>query len=150
MDYVGISAHQSSKATGKEVSSKSWIFGDSFLMSQISEKGIPYSLFRQLQESGPLHLQEWADIIGLSSKTLTRYRKDDKVFEEEHSAVILCVTEVLSLGMEVFGTCKKLRDWLEAETFALGSRTPLSLLGNAYGRDLVLNEIHAIEHGIFA
>lgn len=126
------------------------IFQDSLLMNEFSEGGIPYSLFEKIQEAGPLTLQEWADILGLSSKTLTRYRKEGKVFQPWHSSVILQMTEVLSAGMEVFGDRSKLYQWLTNDTFALGSRSPKSLLTNSYGRELVLREMVHIEHGIFA
>lgn len=126
------------------------VFQDPLLMNQVSEDGIPYTLFQEIQEAGPLTLQEWADILGVSSKTLTRYRKEDKVFQPWHSAIILQVTELLSLGMEVLGDKDKLRGWLIEETFALGGRSPLSLLTNAYGRELVIRELTNIEYGIFA
>src|SRR5680860_106552 len=104
------------------------VFQDTLLMNQVSEAGIPYSLFQQIQEAGPLTLQEWADILSISSKTLTRYRKEGKVFQSWHSAIILQVTELLSLGIEVFSDKDKLRSWLIEETFALGGRSPLSLI----------------------
>ncbi len=126
------------------------IFQDTLLMNQVSEAGIPYSLFEKIQEGGPLTLQEWADILGISSKTLTRYRKENKIFQPWHSAVILQMTELLSLGIEVFGDRDKLYHWLMKETFALGGRSPQSLLTNGYGRDLVMRELTHIEYGIFA
>lgn len=126
------------------------IFQDTLLMNHISEEGIPYSLFEQIQEGGPLTLQEWADILGVSTKTLTRYRKENKIFQPWHSDVILQMTELLSMGIEVFGDGNKLYQWLSKDTFALGGRSPQSLLTNGYGRDLVLREMIHIEHGIFA
>lgn len=125
-------------------------FQDMLLMNDVSEAGIPYSLFAEIQQAGPLLLEEWANILGVSSKTLTRYSKDNKVFQPWHSAVILQITEVLTMGLEVFGDRLKLSDWLSGDVFALGGRSPLSLLTNAYGRELVLRELYAIEHGIFA
>ncbi len=77
------------------------IFQDSMLMNQVSEDGIPYTLFQQIQEAGPLTLQEWADILGISARTLTRYRTENKLFQPWHSAVILQMTELMSLGIEV-------------------------------------------------
>ena len=132
------------------ISSDSEIFQDALLMNQVSEEGIPYSLFQQIQEASPLMLQEWADILGISAKTLTRYRKENKIFQPWHSAVILEMTELLSLGIEVFRNRDKLHHWLVKDTFALGGRSPLSLLTNGYGRDLVMRELTHIEYGIFA
>lgn len=147
--YMKSDRQQASPTISVRISDESTIFQDTLLMNQVSEAGIPYTLFQQIQEAGPLTLQEWADILGISAKTLTRYRKEDKVFQPWHSAVILQVTELLSFGMDVFITRDKLYHWLEKSTFALGGRSPLSLLTNSYGRDLVMREMTLIEHGIF-
>jgi putative toxin-antitoxin system antitoxin component (TIGR02293 family) len=132
------------------VSEAAGIFQDTLLMNHFSEEGIPYALFQQIQEVGPLTLEDWADILGISSKTLTRYRKENKIFQVWHSAVILEMTELLSMGMEVFGDREKLHHWLLKDSFALGGRSPISLLTNGYGRDLVMRELTLIEYGIFA
>ena len=147
--YVGLSSQEVSRHD-QETDGPGDFFADALLMNQISEAGIPYRLFAQMQEAGPLLLQEWADILGLSPRTLTRYSQEDKVFSPGQSAVILRLTEILSAGMEIWGTKAGLRNWLLRETFALGGRSPLSLLTNGYGQDLVLRELNAIEHGLFA
>lgn len=125
-------------------------FQDMLLMSELSEAGIPYRLFSGIEQVSPLSMEEWADILGLSTKTLTRYNKENKVFQPWHSAIILQITEVLTIGLDVFGDLRKLRNWLSEDNFALGGRSPLSLLTNNYGREIVLRELYAIEHGIFA
>jgi len=148
--YMKADLQVASPAVLEGVSGDAEIFQDTLLMNQVSEEGIPYSLFQQIQEAGPLTLQEWADILGISSKTLTRYRKENKIFQPWHSAVILEMTELLSMGIEVFGDPDKLYRWLVKDTFALGGRSPISLLTNGYGRDLVMRELTLIDYGIFA
>lgn len=126
------------------------VFGDVYLMHKISQKGIPFTIFQKTLRLSPLQMQEWAAILGLSTKTLTRYNQSNKVFEPERSAIILDITEMLEIGMEVFGTGEKLRDWLTTDNFVLGSKTPMSLLEDAFGRELVLRELYAIDQGVFA
>jgi uncharacterized protein (DUF2384 family) len=56
---------------------------------------------------------------------------------------------VVAKGEEVFGE-DPLRVWLKETNKALGGKTPLSLLASDFGIDMVLDELHKIEHGIIS
>ncbi|MEM0995601.1 MAG: MbcA/ParS/Xre antitoxin family protein [Bacteroidota bacterium] len=44
----------------------------------------------------------------------------------------------------------RLRSCLETPNFSLGKMKPIDLLRNSFGKDLVLGELHRIDHGILA
>ena len=66
---------------------------------------------------------------------------DEKIFE---------LAEVTQLGAQVFDSRKQFYDWLNTPSFALGSFKPIDLLSNSFGKNIVLNELHHIDQGIFA
>ena len=113
-------------------------------------KGIPYRLFRLLQEKTPFTEEEWADVLGISLKTLQRYKASkNHIFKPAHSEKILELAEVTSLGNSVFGA-EKFYLWLQTSNFALGNLKPKELLKDSYGKELVVEELQHIDQGIFA
>jgi uncharacterized protein (DUF2384 family) len=56
---------------------------------------------------------------------------------------------VTALGLEVFDTPEEFQAWLNAASPALGGKMPLELLKDSYGQELVIQELHRIDQGIF-
>jgi putative toxin-antitoxin system antitoxin component (TIGR02293 family) len=119
-----------------------------FLVHVIRE-GLPYIVFDLIRESSPFSMQDWAGFLDISSKSLQRYKARKSQFRSIHSEKILELAEVTHAGMEVFNDRDKLRQWLEAENYALGGMRPLDLLKDSYGKELVLSELTRIDEGIF-
>ena len=57
--------------------------------------------------------------------------------------------EVTAIGLEVFDSHGDFASWLNAPSHALGNMKPAELLKDSYGKELVLNELHRIDQGIF-
>jgi putative toxin-antitoxin system antitoxin component (TIGR02293 family) len=49
---------------------------------------------------------------------------------------------------EVFEDPKAAAAWLRLESVALGGKTPFELMESEHGRNLVIDELGRIEHGI--
>ena len=113
-------------------------------------QGIPYYLYELIKEKTPFKQEDWADFLGVSERTLVRNKaKVDYVFESIPSEKILELAEVTSLGRDVFDSEKQFYLWLNTPNFALGSLVPFELLKDSYGKEMVMNELHKIDYGIF-
>lgn len=113
--------------------------------------GIPFSVFNQLREEVPFSDEEWAVLLDISLKSLQRYTKDGThVFKVIHSERILEVVEVCELGLAVFENPETFYKWCQLEMPALNHISPLNLMRDSYGKSLVMDELHAIAHGVFA
>ncbi len=111
--------------------------------------GIPYSLFNLIQDYTPFTENDWADFLGISTKSLQRYKLAAKHhFKLIHSEKIIEIAEVTKAGLDVFGSIEKLKLWLNTPNYALGSLKPIELLKDSYGKDLVISELTRISHGI--
>ncbi len=120
-------------------------------MFKTIRKGIPVSLFQTIKESAPFSDMEWADLLNISTKSLQRYQNDPThVFKPIHSEKIMEMTEVSLLGQDVFDTPEQFAEWLKTPSLALGKMKPTELLKNSYGKEMVVDELHCIDHGIFA
>ncbi len=122
---------------------------DKMLIIAAIRAGIPYSLFELIQNQTPLSDNDWADFLGISTKSLHRYKTSDQHhFKAIHSEKIIEIAEVTKVGLDVFGNMDKLKLWLDTPNFALGKLKPIELLKDSYGKELVLSELTRINYGI--
>ncbi len=113
-------------------------------------EGIPYSLFKVIVAFTPFNEEDWAEILGVSTKSLQRYKKDvDHRFKSIHSEKIIEMTEVTALGLDVFDSSHQFYLWLTAPSYALGGHLPKDLLKDSYGKEMVMDELNRIDHGVF-
>jgi len=126
------------------------ILADKFLLVQIIREGIPFSLFDLIKVSTPFTESDWASILDLSSKSLHRYKAENGFnFKPAHTEKILEMAELTKVGLGVFGTMDAFKRWLTTPSFALGGMKPMELLLDSFGKNLVLDELIRVEHGIF-
>ncbi len=122
---------------------------DKMLIIAAIRAGIPYSLFELIQYQTPLSDTDWADFLGISTKSLHRYKTSNQHhFKAIHSEKIIEIAEVTKVGLDVFGSMDKLKLWLNTPNFALGKLNPIELLKDSYGKELVLSELTRINYGI--
>jgi putative toxin-antitoxin system antitoxin component (TIGR02293 family) len=128
----------------------SQLFQNKLLLTFAIRNGLPYAVFELIQLHSPFSLQEWADLLNISYKSMQRYKAQQARFKPTQSEKIFEVAEVLELGTEVFGNIEKLKLWLDTTSYALGNMKPVELMHDSYGKELVLAELVRIDHGIFA
>lgn len=121
-----------------------------YLLMEAARSGIEYTFFNQLLNKIPITLNEWADILHLSNRTLQRYQKQKKNFETLQSERILEIAALYKYGEEVFGESEKFEGWMNSKIIALGGVKPKSLLDSSYGITMVKTILGRIEHGIFS
>jgi putative toxin-antitoxin system antitoxin component (TIGR02293 family) len=111
-------------------------------------EGVPYSLFSVLQDYTPYSEKDWAEFLNISTKSLQRYKQSSKNFKPLQSEKIIEMSEVTNIGLDVFGDIDKFKLWLNTSNFALGKLTPMELLRDSYGKEMVIGELTKINHGI--
>ena len=113
-------------------------------------RGISFASFENIIKKYSFSLQNWADFLHISNKTLSRYQKESKTFDALQSERILQIEILYSKGEEVFGDRENFTIWLETKNLALGDILPLDLLKTSFGINLLLDELVRIEHGVLA
>ena len=147
--------YMAGKAFKKKISAGSGFdfarfFADKINIIEAIKAGISYNLYESLSAYVPLAEADWVQVLGISSKTLQRYKAaGDHVFSPIHSEKIIEMAEVTYMGNEVFGAEDKFRLWLNAPCFALGGYKPKELLISSYGKEMVLGELTRLHYGIF-
>ncbi len=134
----------------KEITYKKFL-ADKMLLVHSIRIGIPYNLYEMIKSRTPLNTEDWATFLGVSSRTLLRNKaKRDFVFEPLSSEKILELAEVSLLGTEVFDSEEQFYSWLRSPNFALDQMRPFDLLQDSYGKEMVMNELHKIDYGLFS
>lgn len=127
------------------------VFTDRIRLVKLIETGLAFSDFNILRSSLPFNNSEWATYLNVSVKSLQRYEKESQSkFKPSHSEKIIELAEVAFRGIEVFGSVEDFATWLKTPSPAFNHQTPNSLLVNSYGKELVLDTLGRIEHGIFS
>ena len=112
--------------------------------------GISYSFYSKIKELSPFSEKDWADFLGVSTKTLQRFKnKENHLFRPQHSEKIIELAEVANFGNEVFDSNEQFYVWLKSPSIVLGNMTPLELLKDSYGKEMVMEELNRVDQGIF-
>ena len=119
-------------------------------LMELVRKGLKYTKFLMITKNSPFNATDWSAFLHISERTMQRYAKENKVFDTVHSEKIIQITMLYDYGTGVFGSRDKFNSWLETPNLALGKNTPKSLLDNAFGMELLKDELTKIEHGVLA
>lgn len=134
---------------GNNVKQFNVLGANSFDMLTLSRQGLPKSGLMALAQKISLTLNEFANILHLSERTLQRY-DDNAIIKTEYAEKAVELARLYTRGQEVFGSLDKFKTWMKTPLHAFKGEAPVSLLDTSIGFDMVFKELGRIEHGIFA
>jgi len=120
-----------------------------FNIVQLTRQGLPKRVLMGLAKKISLTLQQLANIMHISERTLQRY-DDDAIIKTEYAEKAIELARLYTRGEEVFGSMDKFKTWMGAPLLVFNGESPLSLLDTSAGFNMVFTELGRIEHGIFA
>ncbi|WP_461453257.1 type II RES/Xre toxin-antitoxin system antitoxin [Mucilaginibacter sp.] len=120
-----------------------------FNIVQLTRKGLPKRVLLSLAKKISLTIQELANIMHISERTLQRY-DDEAVVSSEYSEKAIELARLYTRGNEVFGSIDKFKLWVRTPSVIFNGEAPLYLLDTSAGFNMVFTELGRIEHGIFA
>lgn len=126
------------------------VLDDAVALINLTRKGVTYALFQTVLLSSPFTVAEWSTFLHLTERTLQRYKKENRVFEQPYSDRILEIARLQKRGAEVFGTQEMYNQWMESSVVALGGVHPKSFLDSSFGIRVLHDELTRIEHGVLA
>jgi len=121
-----------------------------YYLIHTTKKGLEYELFKHITKRNPFTMSEWSDFLHVSERTLQRYRKEKRSFDQVQSERILEIVLLMNHGSEVFGSSDKFNSWLVTENLALGKIKPKQLLDSSFGIGIIKDELQRIEYGLLA
>jgi putative toxin-antitoxin system antitoxin component (TIGR02293 family) len=112
--------------------------------------GIAYNDFLEFFNDEPFTEKEWANYLGISSRTLDRYKNGTKKFPSKQSERIIEIKRLLNYGESVFEDRDNFMYWMSTQNIPMGGVVPKELLDTTMGINMVHDQLGRIEHGIFA
>lgn len=116
---------------------------------QLTRDGLPKRILISLAKKISLTIQELADIMHISERTLQRY-DDNAIIKTEYAEKAIELARLYTRGEEVFGSMDKFKGWMKTPSHIFKGEPPVSLLDTSFGFNMVFKELGRIEHGIFA
>ncbi|HEY4196461.1 MAG TPA: antitoxin Xre/MbcA/ParS toxin-binding domain-containing protein [Mucilaginibacter sp.] len=116
---------------------------------QLTRDGLPKRILLSLAKKISLTIQELANIMHISERTLQRY-DDNAIIKTEYAEKAIELARLYTRGEEVFGSMDKFKSWMKSPSYIFKGEAPVSLLDTSFGFNMVFKELGRIEHGIFA
>ncbi|GAA3967008.1 hypothetical protein GCM10022210_14510 [Mucilaginibacter dorajii] len=129
--------------------SKSLKLSTDFDVINLARKGFPKSVLLALAKKISLNIQELANILHISERTLQRY-EDDAIIKTEYAEKAVELARLYTRGEDVFGSIDKFKIWIKTPSLIFNGEAPVTILDTSAGFDMVFKELGRIEHGIFA
>jgi putative toxin-antitoxin system antitoxin component (TIGR02293 family) len=127
---------------------KAVAFSSDFDLVKLARQGFPKKALLALAKKISLSIQELANILHISERTLQRY-EDDVIIKTEYAEKAVELARLYTRGEEVFGSMDKFKLWMKAPSLIFNGEAPVTFLDTSAGFDMVFNELGRIEHGIF-
>lgn len=112
--------------------------------------GVPVGSAQALKSEIAIADKPFAELIGISEKTLSRARAARAKLDPVVSDRLFRLARIVALAIEVLEGGEPAVRWLKRAQPGLGGRTPLALLATDAGRDAVEKLLLRIEHGVYS
>jgi putative toxin-antitoxin system antitoxin component (TIGR02293 family) len=120
-----------------------------FDVINLARQGFPKKSLLALAKKISLNIQELANILHISERTLQRY-EDDAIIKTEYAEKAVELARLYTRGEEVFGSMDKFKTWVKTPSHVFKGEAPVTILDTSAGFDMVFKELGRIEHGVFA
>jgi putative toxin-antitoxin system antitoxin component (TIGR02293 family) len=113
----------------------------------IITKDFTYKNFKLIADKAPFTLNDWAEIMHISERTLHRYAKENTPFNGLQIEIILLAEKLIDMGNQVFGR-DGFKSWMQSSVFSLDNRSPKEFINSYAGLQEIINVIGRIQYGI--
>ncbi|MCD0488442.1 MbcA/ParS/Xre antitoxin family protein [Pedobacter sp. MC2016-14] len=120
-----------------------------FDLLHLARKGISKKSLTALSKQISLTIEEVANVLHISERTLQRYTPSTLV-KTEYADRAIELARLYERGIEVLGSTKAFNTWMRNPNRALNNEIPLYLLDTSIGFDMVLQILGRIEYGVFS
>lgn len=114
--------------------------------SRVAE-GLPTQSLEDVRVVLELSKREFADVIQISERTLSR-RQKESVLPADESDRVFRFARLVAFATVVLGDESEAREWMKEPNYALGNSTPLQFAKTEPGAELVEQILGRIDYGI--
>ncbi len=116
------------------------IVGTSLHILEQAKSKITYKEFNKIFSQLPFLLEEWAQFLGISERTLQRYEASNGQFSVLQTERIQHIKELSEIAEKIFGKNKALYyQWSTSKVFSLNNQRPLDLMTTYKGTEMCMS-----------
>ncbi len=124
--------------------------GNAVHLIRAIERGFSFDTLEKVRRETGLPLERLAISIGVSPRTLSRRKKEQRLTAAESDRLV-SVSRLLTQAVELFeGDKERAFRWFVQANRGLGGLTPLEMAATETGTREVENLIGRLEHGVFS
>lgn len=114
-------------------------------------RGLPSKSLVSLLEQMPSIAREIDNVLGVSTRTLQRHKKDGAkdLLSRGQSGRLYRVAEIAAKAIGVFGSSEDAQRFLEEPAMALDGKRPIDLLSTPAGAQLVERHLIRLDYGVY-
>ena len=116
---------------------------------ELLRSGFNYKALESVRETLQIPLSDFAKIINIAPRTLSRRKQEGKLHTDE-SERLYRIAVLLERATEVLESKATAVHWLKSPKRALGGQSPLDFADTEVGIEEVKELLGRIEHGVFA
>jgi putative toxin-antitoxin system antitoxin component (TIGR02293 family) len=114
----------------------------------LTRKGIPKSVLITLCKLLDIPLEKMSQLLHVSLRTIQR-KTDKDLLNSYTSEQILEIAEVITKGIDIFGSVEAFNVWMQSDLTALNGKKPLDFLDTSFGTDMLLAILGRLEYGVY-
>ena len=109
--------------------------------------GLPYAALEHVRERLSVSDELFARVLGISTRTLTRRRKQGQLTTDESDRLVL-LAEVAVLAIQAFDSTEAARRWLQTPHALLDGESPFDHMDTVAGIEEVKTMLYHIEYSL--
>lgn len=122
---------------------------DDMDLIRLSRNGVRKSSLKPLSQYLGITMDKMSALLHTSHRNIQR-KDDNELLDVYKSERVIEITQVISKGLELFGTADNLQQWLHSTILSLGGKKPIDLLDTSFGVRMILKLLGRIEHGVYS
>ncbi len=114
---------------------------------QSVRSGVNFDDFKQVYDLVKLTNNKWAEIMGISERTMQSVLKEKKNLDQNKSEKLIAFLLLVEYAMEVLGNHNYMMEWLKYKSPALLGNAPVDYLDTFQGITMLKEQLFKIETG---
>lgn len=112
-----------------------------------ARNGIKFHDFKKIYDVMKLSNSRWAEIIGISERTMQSILKEKKNLDQNKSEKLLSFLTLIEYAISVLGNEKNVEEWLHYKAPSLHGKAPIDYVDTFQGIQMLREQLFKIETG---
>ncbi|QHI38303.1 hypothetical protein IMCC3317_36940 [Kordia antarctica] len=112
-----------------------------------ARSGIKFNNFKNIYDLMKLPNNKWAEIIGISERTMQSIIKERKNLDQNKSEKLLSFLTLIEYALSVLGNEKNVDEWLNYKSPSLQGKAPIDYVDTFQGINMLREHLFKIETG---